>query len=500
MLTKLLRIGSVRRLTTDVRVRFAPSPTGHMHLGGLRTALYNYLFAKSQNGTFILRIEDTDRTRIVPGAVESLITDLKWVGLTPDEGPTIGGNYGPYLQSERLNIYQKQVNKLLNNNTAYHCFCTDRRLDMIRREALKLRQVPKYDNKCRNLTKEEVKNKLSNGLKPCIRFKLTNDLEVFEDLIYGNISYDALNEGDPVIIKADGFPTYHFANVVDDHLMEVSHVLRGVEWQISTTKHILIYKAFGWIPPKFGHLPLLLNSDGTKMSKRQGDLRIQSFRDNGIFPQALINFVTHAGGGFNRDSGLKAFTIDELIDLFEINRINSNSTRLNPDRLIDFNRLELISKINNPEELISLTNEVKQLVLDKYSNETNLQLDDIETILKWSKTRINKISDLVNPKLAFLWIKPDLTKCLYDARLLDIVECLKVLFENNDWQHKDLKPVFKDFAAEKQITFVELMKFLRLILSGLEKGPSVVEIIEILGKTRTISRLNSYINYVNKLK
>ncbi|PNF34521.1 hypothetical protein B7P43_G10725 [Cryptotermes secundus] len=226
----------------EVRVRFAPSPTGHLHLGGLRTAFYNYLFAKSHGGKFILRIEDTDQSRIVPDAVDKFENDLEWVGIVPDESPSVGGPYGPYKQSERLSLYRNQVKSILEKGEGYYCFCTDRRLDLLRREALRARQVPRYDNRCRHLSEEEVKERLDRGDNYCIRFKLMSDEEAFEDLVYGRISYNvALNEGDPVIIKSDGYPTYHFANVVDDHFMKISHVLRGVEWQISTSKHILLY-------------------------------------------------------------------------------------------------------------------------------------------------------------------------------------------------------------------------------------------------------------------
>lgn len=237
---------------------------GHLHLGGLRTALINYLFAKSRHGKFILRIEDTDQTRLVPGAKEQLIKDLEWAGIIPDEGPKYGGSLGPYIQSQRKKIYKSvlnnclntmnkissnsfyfsdEVQELLQNNSAYHCFCTPKRLNLLKREALRNQQVPKYDNACRKLSKDEVKRKLDKKEPYCIRFKLTPEASPFEDIIYGNIALDiAQQEGDPVIIKTDGMPTYHFANVVDDHLMGITHVLRGVEWQISTPKHILLYK------------------------------------------------------------------------------------------------------------------------------------------------------------------------------------------------------------------------------------------------------------------
>ena len=290
--------GLVRKYSNDVRVRFAPSPTGHLHLGGLRTALYNYLFAQAHAGKFIVRIEDTDQTRIVPGASEAIERDLSWMEIEPDESPLRGGTHGPYTQSQRLKHYKDKTEQLIQNGTAYCCFCTDKRLELLRRDATKRGAVPRYDNKCRNLSPTEVAEKIGNGSSYCVRFKLESGPESFLDMVYGNVTLDTASvEGDPVILKTDGFPTYHLACVVDDHLMEISHVLRGVEWQISTSKHLQLYRAFGWTPPQFGHLPLLMNPNGTKISKRQGDISIDHFRNTGIFPEVLLSFVTEFGGG-----------------------------------------------------------------------------------------------------------------------------------------------------------------------------------------------------------
>lgn len=243
---------------------------------------------------------------------------MQWSGIHIDEGPGIGGKHEPYVQSERVSLYNDAMKKLLENGSAYYCFCTERRLELLRKEATRTRQVPKYDNKCRSLTPVQIAKNLGKNLPYCVRFKLSSHTEPFKDLVYGDISYNVFeNEGDPVIMKSDGFPTYHFANVVDDHFMGISHVFRGVEWQISTTKHILLYKAFNWTPPMFGHLPLLVNSDGTKLSKRQGDIHISQYRERGIYPEALANFVMGAGGGFNRSPGdnNKIYTLGELAEM-----------------------------------------------------------------------------------------------------------------------------------------------------------------------------------------
>ncbi|XP_076246773.1 putative glutamate--tRNA ligase, mitochondrial isoform X2 [Calliopsis andreniformis] len=481
----------------QVRVRFAPSPTGLLHLGGLRTALYNYLFARANNGTFILRIEDTDQTRCVPGAIEKIHNDLLWSGIISDEDPIRGGPTGPYIQSKRLEIYKEQVLKLLSNESAYYCFCTESRLDLLRKEALKCRQVPKYDNRCRHLTKDEVKEKLNKGQPYCIRFKLSSIVEEFDDLIHGKIVHDVAQlEGDPVIIKSDGYPTYHFANVVDDHLMEISHVLRGIEWQVSTPKHIMMYKAFGWTPPLYGHLPLILNSNGTKLSKRQNDIQIEVFRKEGIFPLAVLNYVIHAGGGFDNRGFHYIDSYEELIKQFDISKIKPNSNRLLPQRLLDFNQLEISKLLANEKNVKFLVERVRKLVTEAFPDrqvDGSLQLDKhhIIAVLKWGQSRIHKLSDLVSPDLSFLWIIPasplDVTKSGYALKILS-TKLIEVDIQNfnKTW----LNSYLHELAKEHEIPFPTLMKVLRGILSGLKEGPPVGEMMEILGKDTTLLRIN----------
>ncbi|KAK4880776.1 hypothetical protein RN001_008922 [Aquatica leii] len=492
------------RHTNDVRVRFAPSPTGFLHLGGLRTALYNFLFAKSNGGKFILRIEDTDQSRVVHGAAEQLQKDLNWAGIYIDEGPRLGGQYGPYIQSQRLKSYKEHVEELLTKNVAYRCFCTNRRLDLLRVEALRTRQIPKYDNRCQYLTEEDVNKKLKENVPFCIRFKLTPGVQTFDDLIYGSISYDVgLNEGDPVIFKSDGFPTYHFANVVDDHLMKISHVLRGVEWQISTTKHIMLYRSFNWEAPVYGHLPLLINPDGTKLSKRQGDIQISHYRESGILPQALINFITHSGGGFDKDQERflkpKIYTMDELANQFDVKNINTHSGKLMPERLPEFNRLELERHLKTEEESMVLVSKMENIIKNKFSfsvsdNSLNLDREYIKSTLIWASNRINRLDDLVSNKLAFLWVSPIYSEKI-DANELTVIQKFRSrLEEQQNFTKDDLKLFLKEFSEENNFQFSNLTQLLRSILSGLKEGPSVAEMIEILGKENTLLRLQTYIN------
>lgn len=481
-----------------VRVRFAPSPTGFLHLGGLRTALYNYLYARKYNGSFILRIEDTDQSRVVPGTMEQLHDDLLWAGIIPDEDPIRGGPSGPYIQSKRLEIYQENVKKLLDNGTAYHCFCTERRLEMLKREAARLGQVPKYDNRCRSLSKEMIKEKLGMEESHCIRFKLLPTPTPFKDLVYGDITFDAASEGDPVIMKSDGYPTYHLANIVDDHYMGISHVLRGVEWQISTQKHLLLYKAFGWTPPHFGHLPLILNSDGSKLSKRQDDIRVDFYRQNGIFPVALINYITTTGGGFEREQRTQqCYNYEELIQQFAVRKIKPSSSKLNPEKLMEYNQLELSTLLENEKNNRIFISSIVNLVCETYPDrktDGSLKLDDenILSTLKWAKNRITKLSDLVEPELAFLWIVPPLSQIAKNLKHTDSVQILieKLTdLEENNFQNNFLLPYLREFAKSNSVSFPEFMKTLRFLLSGLKDGPGVGEIMEILGKDKTIERL-----------
>ncbi|ESN98496.1 hypothetical protein HELRODRAFT_113813 [Helobdella robusta] len=368
LVTKFIREKSVfLSRFYSVRVRFAPSPTGHIHLGSLRTALYNYLFCKSHRGKYILRIEDTDQTRVIDGATEHLIDMLKWTGIEFDEGPhIIGSQHGPYIQSQRLHIYQEYSNHLLKTNQAYKCFCSSERLDLLRRQAASRGEVPKYDNRCRHLSQKEMDKKLETNLPYVIRFKLEHYLECWQDAVYGPIHYDvAANEGDVVILKSDGYPTYHFANVVDDHLMNITHVLRGVEWQVSTVKHLLLHKAFNWTPPTYAHLPLLQNKDGKKFSKRQNDTHVEHYKNMGYYPEAVLNILTNSGSGF-KVQDTSGMSLPQLIDNFDLSKLHTNSTRVDFDRLADFNRLAIQRRLKCDKSKSELIERLRRILEEKY--------------------------------------------------------------------------------------------------------------------------------------
>ncbi|XP_040892790.1 probable glutamate--tRNA ligase, mitochondrial [Toxotes jaculatrix] len=474
----------------EVRVRFAPSPTGFLHLGGLRTALYNYIFAKKFGGAFILRLEDTDQSRLVPGAAESIEDMLEWAGIPPDESPRQGGPVGPYLQSQRLDLYSQTAQQLVKNGHAYYCFCSPQRLELLKKEALRAGQTPRYDNRCRHLRADQVKEKLAQGAPHVIRFRLEEGVEPFQDLIFGwNRHEVAQVEGDPVVIKADGFPTYHLANIVDDHYMKITHVLRGSEWLISTSKHLLMYRALGWKPPTFGHLPLLVNKDGSKLSKRQGDIFIQSYQREGILPEALLDITTNCGSGFSTNRTGRR--IDELISEFNASKITTHSALLDLEKLPEFNRIHLEQRIENEEQCLLLIKDLQIQIQQAYAAEIQdeevLREDYIRRVLHLRKGHISSLKELVGPGYSYLWVRPSFSSqqvaaLTSEARHIASL-VLKLIEERGeelavDQLSKDLKTLAKQTKATK---YREVMKLLRLALSGLQQGPSVAEMMVSLG-------------------
>jgi exopolysaccharide biosynthesis WecB/TagA/CpsF family protein len=316
---------------SEVRTRFAPSPTGFLHIGGLRTALYNYLYAKQHKGKFILRIEDTDQERLVPNAQQQLIQTLKSFNLEFDEGPGIEGKYGPYIQSQRLHLYQEYVQKLLDSKAAYYCFCTTERLQELREMQEQVHQPSKYDRHCLQLNIKEIEEKIKNNEPHVVRLRIPEGHTSFNDLIRGEVSVDNQVLDDQIILKSDGYPTYHLANVVDDHLMKITHVIRGEEWIPSTPKHIILYQAFGWLPPEFSHLPLLLNADKSKLSKRQGDVAAEDYLQKGYLPEALLNFIALLG--WNPGTDDEIFSLSELTTKFTLEKVQKSGAVFNIQKL-----------------------------------------------------------------------------------------------------------------------------------------------------------------------
>ena len=316
-----------------VRLRFAPSPTGYLHVGGLRTALFCWFYVHQQGGKFIFRLEDTDQKRLFEGAENDLIRMLEWSGIDIDEGPGVGGVSGPYRQSERLEIYSHYVRKLLEDENAYYCFCSPERLEKLKAGQRAKGDTPRYDGFCRHLSKGEVMRSLGERDQHVVRMKVPENPEtmVLDDLIRGRVSIETIQTEDQVLVKSDGFPTYHLAVVVDDHLMKITHVVRGEEWLSSFPKHLLLYRFLGWSPPRFAHLPLILNPDKSKLSKRQGDVSVEDFRSQGYLPEALVNFISLLGWSPTKDQEL--FSLSELQEEFSFERVSKSSAVFDREKL-----------------------------------------------------------------------------------------------------------------------------------------------------------------------
>lgn len=500
--SRIIVYNTFTRFKSDVRVRFAPSPTGHLHLGGLRTALYNYIFAKQNDGAFVLRIEDTDRTRLVPGSAEQIEQLLCWAGLKPDESPKIGGPFGPYNQSQRLDLYKKKVDELVAAGKAYRCFCTPTRLELLRKHQARNREKLRYDRRCLSLSKSEIEEKLvDTGNNYVVRFTLQPGATTFTDTVFGDITNDLIEsqESDPVIIKSDGFPTYHFANVIDDHSMRISHVLRGAEWISSTCKHVQIYEAFQWQQPKFLHFPLITMKDGTKMSKRNDNSHLKSWIDAGYRPLPILNFLTNSGGGVpkSKQDSNEFWTLDRMVKDFRFNSMTTHSASIDVGRLKIYSQKELQKRwADNQVEVIE---ELKELI--KRANLTcDLDDENLASVLDKYISRITLLNDLISSDKAFIWGVPKLDWSLDEYTGFDMRSIIEGLIELvREVDINDQKMVDSSFASlankykiDKRILF----RLSRKLLTNSDAGLPVQEIFALLGKERLRTYLNHGLDYV----
>ena len=476
---------------TTPRVRFAPSPTGYLHIGGLRTALYNYLFAKNQNGKIILRIEDTDRKRFVEGAIENLIDTLNWAGIFFDEGPNLDGNFAPYLQSERLQIYKDHVQKLIQEEKAYYCFCSTERLEKLREEQQK-QKLPqaKYDKHCLHLSQNEIVEKIKSGTPYVVRLNVhPGQKVVFDDVIREHVEFESNNIDDQVLLKSDGYPTYHLANVVDDYLMGITHVIRGEEWLSSTPKHIILYDYFGWKKPVFAHLPLLLNPDKSKLSKRQGDVAVEDYRDKGYLKEALINFVALLGWNYGDDK--EFYEINELIEKFSLGRVHKSGAVFNLEKLNWLNYEHLRRKPDN-EVLKLLRSEIEK---SEYRND-DYQDEYLLKVISTMKERITFVHEYLTKSPYFFrapqsYEEQNLKKRWKD----DSKEFLGKLKENfdklNNPSKEDFEKALDETANQLNVNKGKLIHPLRIAISGVGEGPGVYDIISVIGNDETISRITT---------
>ncbi len=472
-----------------VKTRFAPSPTGYLHIGGLRTALFNYLFAKKNKGDFLLRIEDTDQQRLVSGAAEKLILVLKKLGLKPD-GKIV-------QQSRRLELYRQAAEKLVKDKHAYYCFCPSKRLEKLRADQQAAKQVPRYDGHCRPLKIEECQQKIKSGEKYVIRFKIPDQQNIIaQDKVYGTISVKSNDLDDFVILKSDGFPTYHLANVVDDHDMKITHVIRADEWLPSLPKHILLYQALGYNLPTFVHLPLLLNPDKSKLSKRQGDVAVEDYLAKGYLKEALINYVSLLG--WNPGDNREIFSLTELIKEFSLDNINKSGAIFDIKKLNWFNA-EYIRQIIQKKDK-HYNSLLKQIPL--FMPE---QTDKSQALLKLFGNRLEYLGQL--PEISeFLFKLPNYDPTLLIFKKSDKAKTkhgleltLDILTKWSDkkWQDQYLQELLQNMTNSHQLTAGDVFWPIRVALSGLEKSPSPTEILEFLGKQESLKRLK---NALNKLK
>jgi glutamyl-tRNA synthetase len=493
----------------EVRVRFAPSPTGPLHIGGVRTALYNYLFAKKNKGKMILRIEDTDRSRFVPGAEDYIIESLNWLGIEFDEGPHVGGPYGPYKQSERKDIYRKYYKQLIDSGKAYYAFDTEKEMN----EARKKNPHFAYDSntrmKMRNsltLPPEEVDRLLKERNDWTVRIKFNpNDKITVNDIIRGRITVDTTTLDDKVIFKAkDDLPTYHLANIVDDHLMKISHVIRGEEWLPSAPLHVYLYESLGWESPEFAHLPLILKPVGNgKLSKRDGDkygfpvfpiewenskdkTKSMGYREEGYLPDAVVNILAFLG--WNPGTEKEVYTMDDLIKDFSLKKVQKAGAKFNMEK----------AKWFNNEHIKKMDNDTLSKLLKSYLEEKGIILDDdkLKKVVELGKGRAKFIKDIYDNAI-YLFKQPEIT----DRKTLrkkwkddtpEILLKLKEKFEEvKDWNRDTIKKNFEEFVSENDYNFGAVMPPLRLIITGMGFGSDIFEILELIGQEETVKRLNS---------
>jgi glutamyl-tRNA synthetase len=484
-----------------VKTRFAPSPTGYLHVGGLRTALYAYLFAKKNDGVFLLRIEDTDQKRAVKGAAENLMDIMKHFDLNWDEGP--------YFQSERTELYMKHAKILMENGHAYRCFCTSERLQEMREQQQKDKQPPKYDRRCLNLPDDQKEALYNKGTPFVIRQQIPLETLEFHDLVRGDVSFHGKDVDDQVLIKSDGFPTYHLANVVDDHDMEITHVIRGEEWLPSTPKHVWLYKAFGWELPAFAHLPLLLNPDKTKLSKRQGDVAAEDYINKGYIKAALINFIAFLG--WNPGTEEEIFSLAELVNRFSLDRVQKAGAVFNIEKL-DWLNGQYLRKYSDIELAQILLPALQKEDWFKTGLYAQLNAEDIAVGTKTEANDLLRYTDSVQTRMQTLKDGPEMLRPFlidgldYDIELfshkkMKIDQAMSIMaLENSlpamealeDYTDEDvIKQVLVDVIAKLGVKNGQVLWPLRVALTNEQYSPGTFELIRVLGKEKTLTRIRS---------
>jgi glutamyl-tRNA synthetase len=467
-------------LPMSVRVRFAPSPTGALHPGSARTVLFNYLFARKHDGSFILRIEDTDQSRSDPASLENILEGIRWLGLDWDEGPEVGGDAGPYFQSQRLDLYRQVVQRLVEAGHAYPCFCTPQRLEQLREEQRRAGKPTRYDRHCLTLTQEEVRARMDAGEKPVIRMKVPDGKTVVSDMVRGDTTFDNATQDDQVLLKSDGFPTYHLASVVDDHEMGISHVIRGDEWLASSPKHVILNRMLGWQPPVFVHLPVVLGPDKAKLSKRHGAASILEFKDMGYLPEAMINFLAFLG--WSPGTGDEFFNLDQLVDAFELENIQDSPAVFDQAKLDSVNgqHIRALSVADFAERIARFVPELSpglRAAAAPLVQSRVQRLTEARGLLDFLVNRPQSIRDEIVPR------DKDL------AATIAVLRDVRSMFATEELGEA-MEPALRQLAQDQGWKPGELFMTLRVALTGTTVTPPLLPSAQLLGRDECLARID----------
>ena len=489
-------------MTNPVRVRYAPSPTGYPHVGNIRTALFNWLFARHCGGSFIVRIEDTDVARKVEGALEAILEGLRWLGMDWDEGPEVGGSYGPYFQSQRLELYRNAARQLVSQGDAYYCYCSPQRLKEMREEQARRKQPPGYDRHCRDMSETERAKQEAEGITPVVRFKSPLEGQTsFTDLIWGEVVVENSTIDDFVLLKSDGYPTYHLANVVDDHLMEISHVLRAEEWLPSVPRHKLLYRALGYEMPQLAHLPMILGPDRSKLSKRHGAVSITEYQEQGYLPEAMVNFLALLG--WSLDDKTEMFTLEELVKNFSLERISRTAAIFNPDKLNWMNGVYIRNL--SPEDFVQrslpflekgLPSEVKR----------PLSINYIRRFMPLIQERAKTLNEVAELTQFFFIDRLDYDPGLLIGKKMSRDSALEALRAGQDelgklkeFTEETLEAVFRPLAEKIGLKTGQLFGALRVAVTGRTAAPPLFQTMAVLGKELCLKRIQVALDSLSKL-
>lgn len=486
---------------SEVRVRFAPSPTGYLHIGGARTALFNWLFARKMGGKLILRIEDTDVARLKEDSVSQILTSLKWLGINWDEGPEVGGDYGPYYQSERFDIYRKYCQQLVDEGKAYYCFCTPEELEAQREKQRQAKQPFRYARTCRDLTPEEVKARIDAGASYSVRLKIPAEGSVVvHDLIHGDVTFNMDQYDDFVIMKSNGIPTYNFAVVIDDHLMGMTHVMRAEEHLSNTPKQLLVYQAFGWEPPKFGHMSMILAPDRSKLSKRHGATSVEEFRSQGFVAEAIVNYLTLLGWGPGDEREI--FSLQDTVELFELEQMSKKAAIYDTKKLTWMNG-QYLSEL----PLEKILPEVKPFfVKDGYVDEVWFAENEeyFAKLVDTVRVRVKTLQEIADASDYFFkdvesYDEKGVAKHFKPETVALLEECIAAVEADDVYSLETTEAAYNKIAADNNLALGKVIHPTRLALTGRTVSPGMFDVMVLLGKEKTLARLHKAVEFIKNM-